>query len=153
MRFFVPWLLNHLLDKVSVTGFARCGRPGFDPWVGKIPLEKEMATHSSILAWRIPWTVHGVAKSWTRLSDKDLTWHLKSFPQPILRAYHQIVFRKYIYKISRLLSGIRTPLAFLTYRKILTHYFIYAPWSLYLNSLSFQNYYIYIIGQIYRLPS
>ena len=27
----------------------------FDPWVGKIPLEKEMATHSSTLAWRIPW--------------------------------------------------------------------------------------------------
>ena len=24
------------------------------------PLEKEMATHSSILAWRIPWTGHGV---------------------------------------------------------------------------------------------
>ena len=51
------------------------------------PLEKEMATHSSILAWRIPWTeepgglqnpmdggacwaaVHGVARSLTRLSD------------------------------------------------------------------------------------
>ena len=31
-------------------------RPWFDPWVGKIPLEKEMATHSSILAWRIPCT-------------------------------------------------------------------------------------------------
>ena len=30
--------------------------PGFDSWVGKIPLEKEMATHSSTLAWRIPWT-------------------------------------------------------------------------------------------------
>ena len=28
-----------------------------------------MATHSSILAWRIPWTVHGVAKSQTQLSD------------------------------------------------------------------------------------
>ena len=34
------------------------------------PLEKGMATHSSILAWEIPWTeepgglqVHGVAKS------------------------------------------------------------------------------------------
>ena len=26
------------------------GRPGFDPWVGKIPLEEGMATHSSILA-------------------------------------------------------------------------------------------------------
>ena len=23
---------------------------------GEYPLEKEMATHSSILAWRIPWT-------------------------------------------------------------------------------------------------
>ena len=39
------------------------------------PLEKEMATHSSILAWRIPWrkdclgTVHGVVKSRTWLSD------------------------------------------------------------------------------------
>ena len=40
------------------------------------PLEEGMANHSSILAWRIPmdrgawWsTVHGVARSWTRLSD------------------------------------------------------------------------------------
>ena len=30
--------------------------PGFDPWFGKIPLEEGMATHSSILAWRIPCT-------------------------------------------------------------------------------------------------
>ena len=36
------------------------------------PLEKEMASHSRILAWRIPWTeepggatVHGVTKSET----------------------------------------------------------------------------------------
>ena len=36
------------------------------------PLEEGMATHSSILAWRIPWTEEpggftsqGVAKSWT----------------------------------------------------------------------------------------
>ena len=34
------------------------------------PLAKGKATHSSILAWRIPWTtVHGVAKSRTRLKD------------------------------------------------------------------------------------
>ena len=36
------------------------------------PLEKEMVTHSSILAWRIPWTegytVHGVTRSQTWLS-------------------------------------------------------------------------------------
>ena len=44
------------------------------------PLEEEMATHSSILAWKIPmdrrawWaTVHGVAKSWTRLSNSAHT--------------------------------------------------------------------------------
>ena len=35
-------------------------------------LEKEMATHSSILAWRIPWTekpgkLHRVTKNWTQL--------------------------------------------------------------------------------------
>ena len=37
-------------------------------------LEKEMATHSSTLAWKIPWTekpgtVYGVAKTRTQLSD------------------------------------------------------------------------------------
>ena len=36
------------------------------------PLEKEMATHSSTLAWKIPWieepTGFGVTKTWTRLS-------------------------------------------------------------------------------------
>ena len=43
---------------------------------------KEMATHSSILAWKISWmeeagrlqTVHGVAKSRTRLSDFTFTF-------------------------------------------------------------------------------
>ena len=40
------------------------------------PLEKEMATHSSILAWEIPWTEEPGElqsrgrKSWTRLSNK-----------------------------------------------------------------------------------
>ena len=29
-------------------------RPGLDPW--EDPLEKGMATHSSNLTWRIPWT-------------------------------------------------------------------------------------------------
>ena len=29
-------------------------RHGFDPWVLKIPPEKEMATPPSILAWEIP---------------------------------------------------------------------------------------------------
>ena len=44
------------------------------------PLEKEMATHSSILAWEIPWTeessrLQSIAsqKSWTWLSDWTIT--------------------------------------------------------------------------------
>ena len=55
-------------------------------------LEEGMATHSSILAWEIPWTeqpcglteqpggltVHGVAKSQTRLSN----YHFFFFPHP-----------------------------------------------------------------------
>ena len=53
------------------------------------PLEKEMATHSSTLAWRIPWRkepgrllVRGVAKSWTRLSDYITTNVLYPFGHP-----------------------------------------------------------------------
>ena len=43
------------------------------------PLEQGKATHSSILAWRIPWTeepgrftIQGIAKSWTQLSDNHV---------------------------------------------------------------------------------
>ena len=51
------------------------GDLGLTPGLGR-SLEDGMATHSSILVWRIPmdrgaWraTVHGVAKSWTQMSD------------------------------------------------------------------------------------
>ena len=50
-----------------------------ETWVRSLvwedPLEKGKATHSSILAWRMPWTeetgglVHGVAKCGTQLSE------------------------------------------------------------------------------------
>ena len=35
---------------------SNAGNAGSIPGSGKITLEKEMTTHSSILAWRIPWT-------------------------------------------------------------------------------------------------
>ena len=34
----------------------RCKRHGLDPWVRKITLEEETATHSSVLDWEIPWS-------------------------------------------------------------------------------------------------
>ena len=37
--------------------------------VWEYSLEKGTATHSSILAWRIPWPVHGVTNSRTRLTN------------------------------------------------------------------------------------
>ena len=50
-----------------------------ESWVQSLgqedPLDKGMATHSRILAWRIPWTEEsgglqsGIAKDWTQLSD------------------------------------------------------------------------------------
>ena len=53
----------------------------WETWVWSLgwedPMQEGMATHSNIQAWRIPmdrgawWaTIHGAAKSWTRLSDK-----------------------------------------------------------------------------------
>ena len=34
----------------------RCRRCVFDPWVRKIPWRRKWPTHSSILAWKVPWT-------------------------------------------------------------------------------------------------
>ena len=60
-------------------------------------LEKETATHSSVLAWRIPGTggawwaaVYGVAQSWTRLkrlssSSRDYTWSARGSNHSILK--------------------------------------------------------------------
>ena len=51
------------------------GDLGSIPGLGRSP-ERGQGNHSSVLAWRIPmnrevWraAVHGVARSWTRLSD------------------------------------------------------------------------------------
>ena len=44
------------------------------------PLEKEMATHSSILAWEIPWTLEpGGLLSWCQLQS-NMTEHTEQKP-------------------------------------------------------------------------
>ena len=53
-----------------------------ETWVWSLgwedPLEKGNATHSRVLAWRIPWTVvHGITKRQTGLSD----FHFQPKPQ------------------------------------------------------------------------
>ena len=61
-------------SRASVVARPAVGETWDRSLVWKDPLEEGMATHSSILAWRIPWTgawratVEGVAKSGTQLS-------------------------------------------------------------------------------------
>ena len=47
------------------------------PWVQSLgqedPLEKEMAIHSSILAWRIPWTEEPGGLQWRGQKESDTT--------------------------------------------------------------------------------
>ena len=83
----IPWKRNRIPIPVFL-GFPR-GSDGknlptmWETWVRSLgfenPLEEGMATHSSILPWRLPkdrgawWvTVHGVTKSQTRLSNQAL---------------------------------------------------------------------------------
>ena len=51
-----PWWLSGKESACNAGDHLHCWICGFDTWVGKIPLKKEMATHSSILTWEIPWT-------------------------------------------------------------------------------------------------
>ena len=75
------------------------------------PLEKKMATHSSILAWKIPWmedpwtVVHGVAKSWTRLSDFTFQGEngnitVEKFSKPYLKQVIKFTIMNYIMWLS-----------------------------------------------------
>ena len=79
----LPWWLR---GKESACSAGEAGDTGSISG-SEDPLEEGMATHSSVLAWRVPgtgaWqaTVHGVAKSWTQL--KGLSTHtgrIQGFP-------------------------------------------------------------------------
>ena len=57
----------YTLSRVSVVAQLVKNLPAmWETWIRSLdwedPLEKGKATHSSILAWRIPWTVDSVAK-------------------------------------------------------------------------------------------
>ena len=62
-----PWWLS---DKESTCQYRR---RGFNPWIRKIPLEEEMATHSSILTWEIPWTDEPDGLQSTGSQESDTT--------------------------------------------------------------------------------
>ena len=60
----------------------------FPGWEG--PLEKEMATHSSILAWRIPWTEDPGGLQSMRSQELDTTERLKHHNQVCAQALSHV---------------------------------------------------------------
>ena len=74
-------LFFHLNNLMMVKSLPEIQETGVQSLGWEDPLEKEMATHSSNLAWRIPWMEEAVGyspsvtKSWTPLSDFTFTFH------------------------------------------------------------------------------
>ena len=58
----------------------QCKRCGFDPCVGTLPLEKEVATHSSILAWAISQTEEPSRPQSTKSQRVGHDWATKPRP-------------------------------------------------------------------------
>ena len=75
-RFESPSLVVQTVKHLAATQKTRVQSLG-----GEDPLEKGMATQSSILAWRSPRTEEpgGVTKNWTQLSDFTFTQVLNHF--------------------------------------------------------------------------
>ena len=116
-RLFLLWHLyinftGSILMKGFPAGSLVICLPVQDTWVQSLgwedPLEKETATHSSIIAWEIPWTEEpgglqsmGSQKSWTWLDDYTIThtdetgkskWHEKNW-----QSYDRLLSRKWMY--------------------------------------------------------
>ena len=72
------------------------------------PLEKEMATHSNILAWRIPWTEKpGGLQSMA--SQRAMTEHTQKFQRPLKedRMSHGVLDRtKCLLTMNRLVNKV-----------------------------------------------
>ena len=64
---WLRYLMSMVAQMVKASAY-NAGDLGSIPGLGR-PLEKEMATHSSILAWKIPWTEEPVGYS--PLSHKE----------------------------------------------------------------------------------
>ena len=68
-----------------------------ETWVRSLgqgdPLEKGMATHCSILAWRIPWTqeLGGLQATWSRRVRHELQTHIHTHPRTT-EEKHRVLF-------------------------------------------------------------
>ena len=122
--FFWNQLLNELASLVAQRLKLLLAMP--ETWVQSLgredPLEKEMATHSSILAWRIPWMEEpgGLqstgSQSQTRLSDFTFTFQwmnmqiCNSFSWSRLttqkRSVHNLIIKLRTHRVTSLFQSI-----------------------------------------------
>ena len=73
----------------------QCRRCRFNPWVRKMSLDEEVATHSSMLAWKVPWTEEP-GRLWPMRSQRvrhDLSTHTSP-----LHPCNIFLFRKPLWK-------------------------------------------------------
>ena len=86
---------------IKLKNYCSAGNPSSTPTLGRSPdpLEKSLATHSSILAWRIPWTEEPgglqsmVSKCRTQLSDFTLTFHFHALEKEMATHYSVLAWR------------------------------------------------------------
>ena len=75
-----------------------------ETWVQSLgqedPLEEGMATHSSILAWRVPWTMAGYSPQGCKESDlTKVAWHAYNTISDTLQVFHDF----YLFSLFMLL--------------------------------------------------
>ena len=68
----------------------------------EVPLKKEMAPHSNILAWKIPWTEEPGRLQSMGLQVSDTTERLSQHPKYISSSYNSIVKSQATWLISRI---------------------------------------------------
>ena len=69
----------------------QCRRCGFNPWGQEDPLEEGMATHSRILARKIPWTEEPGGLWSMGLEVTEHQHHLSVFSDPNMHNFHILI--------------------------------------------------------------
>ena len=102
----------------------------WETWVRSLgwedPLEEGMATHSSILAWRIPmdrgaWraTGHGVTKSWTQLKRLSTEHHMSQSSTEKMLCPQQLLIKSCCKSIICKSRTVKTQMPI--HRRVATH--------------------------------
>ena len=74
-------------------------------WGWEDPLEKKIATHSSILAWRIPWAEELGRLQSEGSQESDLTQGLNHHHYEFITMFHIVMNHFIIFKMVKVLSG------------------------------------------------